>query len=152
MSVPSPLASPAHLIAEIPGILGFHPARSVIFMLLTRENSNTFSLGPVLRTDVDDADSLPDIASCINSFHPDVVFAVVSAESPSHAFIFDIVSAGIDNLDIVWHVRGISEDEPYTALWTDQPAHTYNTELLAGLIAPIHAAISTRESLAALPV
>lgn len=69
MSTSTSLASPAHLIAEIPGILGFHPANSVVFMLLKREDSNTFSLGPVLRMDVGDTESLPEITSCINSFH-----------------------------------------------------------------------------------
>lgn len=147
MSVPSPLASPARLIAEIPGILGFHPANSVVFMLLMREDSNTYNLGPVLRMDVGDTESLPDITSCINSFHPDVVFAMVSAESPSHAFISDVTRTGIDNLDIVWHCRGISEDECYTALWTDRPASTYNSDFLAGMISPIHTAASTKELL-----
>lgn len=148
MSTSTSLASPAHLIAEIPGILGFHPANSVVFMLLKREDSNTFSLGPVLRMDVGDTESLPEITSCINSFHPDVVFAVVSAELPNHNFIGEMVHVGIKNLDVVWHVRGISEDEPYTALWTARSAHDYDVDMLAGLVAPIHAAVSTRESLA----
>lgn len=132
----------ARLIAEILAILGFHPANSVIFLLLCQVDTNT-----VLRMDAGDTESLPQITEYINSFAADVVFAVVSSESTHHVFISDIVRAGIDNLDIVWHVRGIIEDEPFAALWTARSAHDYNTELLAGLIAPIHAATSTRESL-----
>lgn len=41
MSVPSPLTSPARLIAEIPGILGFHPANSVVFLLLRQEEGSS---------------------------------------------------------------------------------------------------------------
>lgn len=147
MSVPSPLASPARLIAEIPGILGFHPSNSVIFLLLRQEEGSTFSLGPGLRMDAGDTDSLRDIAGCINSFDPDVVFAVISSEVPNFGFISDITTAGISGLDIVWHCRGISEDEPFTAIWTAGPAHTYNASMLAGLISPIHSALSTRDLL-----
>lgn len=148
MSVPAPLPSPAALIAEIPGILGFHTAHSVVFMLLKRVDDSTCSLGPVLRMDVGDSDSLPDITSCINSFGPDVVFAVISSESPNFSFISDITTAGIAGLDIIWHVRGVSEDECYTALWTNRPASTYDPRFLAGLIDPVHAATSTRDLLA----
>ncbi|CAB0776853.1 hypothetical protein FRC0182_00627 [Corynebacterium diphtheriae] len=147
MSVPSPLASPARLIAEIPGILGFHPSNSVIFLLLRQEVGRTFSLGPVLRMDAGDTDSLPDIAGCINSFDPDVVFSVISSEVPNFGFVSDLTQAGIGNLDIIWHCRGISEDEPFTAIWTAEPAHTYNAAMLAGLISPIHSALSTRDLL-----
>ena len=73
MSVPSPRASPAHRIAENPGILGFHRPSSVIFLLLKQGDTNTYSLGPVLRMDVGDSDLLPDITGCINSFNPEVV-------------------------------------------------------------------------------
>ncbi|MGJ4092406.1 DUF4192 family protein [Corynebacterium macclintockiae] len=148
MSVPSQLASPTRLIAEIPGVLGFHPNNSAIFLLLRREEGSTYSLGPVLRMDAGDTDSLPDIANCINSFGPDVVFAVVSSESPNYGFVSDITQASIEHLDIIWHVRGISEDEPYTALWTADPAHTYSISMLAGLVSPIHSALSTRDLLA----
>ncbi|WP_204399525.1 DUF4192 family protein [Arcanobacterium pluranimalium] len=147
MSVPAPLPSPAALIAEIPGILGFHPAYSVVFMLLKRVDNSTCSLGPVLRMDVGDSNSLPDITACINSFGADTVFAVVVAESSNYPFISEVVTASIDNLDVVWHCRGISEDECYTALWTDRPASTYHPSFLAGLIAPVHAAVSTKELL-----
>lgn len=147
MSAPSPLASPAALIAEIPGILGFHPSHSVVFMLLKRVDDSTCSLGPVLRMDVGDSDSLPDVTACINSFGADAVFAVVSSESPNFSFISDITNAGIAGLDIIWHVRGVSEDECFTAIWTDRPASTYDPSFLAGLIAPVHAAVSTKELL-----
>ena len=126
------LASPARLIAEIPAILGFHPANSAIFLLLRQVETNTMSLGPVLRMDAGDAESLPQFTKCINSFAADIVFAVVSSEKSHHAFVSDIVQSGIDNLDIVWHVRGVSEDEPYTALWTDQHDFLALSLLLAG--------------------
>ena len=97
------LASPARLIAEIRAILGFHPANSAIFLLLRQVDTNAMSLGPVLRMDAGDAESLPQITKCINSFAADIVFAVVSSEKSHHAFVSDIVQSGIDNLDIVWH-------------------------------------------------
>lgn len=56
------LASPARLIAEILAILGFHPANSAIFLLLRQVDTNTMSLGPVLRMDAGDAESLPSSA------------------------------------------------------------------------------------------
>lgn len=147
MSAPTTFPPAARLIAEIPAILGFHPANSVIFLLARRVDTNTLNLGPVLRMDAGDTASLPQIVDCINSFAADMVFAVISSEKSHHAFISDIVQSGINRLDIIWHVRGISEDEPFTALWTAKSAHTYAPELLAGLIAPIHTATSTRESL-----
>ncbi|MBM7825799.1 hypothetical protein JOD55_001626 [Arcanobacterium pluranimalium] len=72
---------------------------------------------------------------------------MVVAESSNYPFISEVVTASIDNLDVVWHCRGISEDECYTALWTDRPASTYHPSFLAGLIAPVHAAVSTKELL-----
>ncbi|CAB0686563.1 DUF4192 family protein [Corynebacterium diphtheriae] len=147
MSATTTFPPAARLIAEIPAILGFHPSNSAIFLLLRRLDTNTLNLGPVLRMDAGDTASLPQITECINSFDVDVVFTVISSEKTHHTFISDIVQAGIDNLDIVWHVRGISEDEPYTALWTAEPAHTYSTSMLAGLVSPIHSALSTRDLL-----
>ena len=90
MSVPTSTtaSSPSTLIAEIPGILGFYPENSVIFCtLISTESRSTHRLGPVMRMDCGDTESLAEIAAYTAQASPDMTFVVLVTESPDHAFI-----------------------------------------------------------------
>ncbi|MCQ9351901.1 DUF4192 domain-containing protein [Corynebacterium sp. 153RC1] len=149
MSVPAATtaSTPAVLLAEIPATLGFYPENSVVFCTLSHAESGALRLGVVMRMDCGDTKSLAEIAAHTAQTSPDVVFAIIVADSLDHAFMQAVADAGIQNLEVIWHLTCIAEDEPYKAVWTAERRHAYTSEFLEGTVAPIHQAASTQATL-----
>ncbi|MFW9041685.1 DUF4192 family protein, partial [Corynebacterium striatum] len=63
----APINTPGHLLANVPGALGFYPTDSVIFMTF-EPCPQGMAMGPVARIDFDDAqEALPEIWETIVS-------------------------------------------------------------------------------------
>ena len=53
--------SPGDMLANIPGLLGFYPEKSIICVGFRRNSGHRYKLGPVFRTDIDCIDGVADI-------------------------------------------------------------------------------------------
>ena len=84
-NTPTPSASitsPGQLLANIPGLLGFYPQESVVFVTLekaTKERPATHC-GPVIRIDLEELHALSDIADIISTANIDYVIVFIVSE------------------------------------------------------------------------
>lgn len=67
---------PGHLIAEIPGILGFYPNNSVVIVCLDVDG-DTVTPCPVMRADMANEDALRGLTSTLDGLFYDYVLAVM---------------------------------------------------------------------------
>ena len=117
----TPLSSPGQIAANLPGILGFYPHDSLIFVTFhTNGEPGCFELGPVLRMDLDDLVMLPDLACAVEDADPDMVFGFIvttRADAEIHEVIETLVimkTSGLLSLDLAWVTREILTGEPIT--------------------------------------
>lgn len=113
------LNSPGQIAANLPGILGFYPHDSLVFVTFSgTESRHHLELGPVLRIDLDDLVMLPDLARTIEDMDPEVVFGflVTTRPDPEINEIIDTLVAltrtRILQLDLAWVTREILTGEP----------------------------------------
>lgn len=118
-----PITTPGHLLANIPGLLGFYPAESVIFMAIDTTPRGP-AMGPIARVDIADAQEvLPDIAAALAEEALEGIFAFLVSHRPlaelaeisCWLYNLDRVRDGID-IDAAWHVREIARGEHYAML------------------------------------
>lgn len=115
----STLTTPGQLLANIPGILGFYPTESIVFMAL-EEDQGTYSLGPTLRFDINNMEStLVEALTTVDNKHNAVILAFaitadegidlddVTVEIFKHADTLEAPVAGL------WHTREIADGEPW---------------------------------------
>ncbi|MDU0477867.1 DUF4192 domain-containing protein [Staphylococcus chromogenes] len=83
------IINPSNLLANIPGILGFHPQESMVFFLFEQDLPPSdfvdyppfFVLGPVLRCDVKNSQQRKTVLRTIKDLQPELVFAaIISSE------------------------------------------------------------------------
>lgn len=119
MSTPTaPVVSdPASLFAEIPGMLGFYPESSIILLCLDKNDSSRFSLGPVIRADLTDAETL-----CEAPIVADIILTLVVSDEEEDDFLVDeavmvLLEAEALPIEGIWHVPAIAQEERVTLLW-----------------------------------
>ncbi|WP_408931314.1 DUF4192 domain-containing protein [Corynebacterium sp. YSMAA1_1_D6] len=118
-----PITTPGHLLANIPGLLGFFPTESVLFLAIDTTPRGP-AMGPLARVDIDQAqDALPDIAATLTEHAREGVFAFVVSHRPLTelrevaTWLYGLTYArdGVD-VDAAWHVNEISQGESYILL------------------------------------
>lgn len=118
-----PITTPGHLLANIPGLLGFYPTESVIFMAIDTTPRGP-AMGPIARVDIADAQEvLPDIAAALAEEAREGIFAFLVSHRPLEElaeiscwlYSLDRARDGID-IDAAWHVRAIACGEHYAML------------------------------------
>ncbi len=114
------LHSPGQLLANIPGILGFYPHESLIFVAFHHTpTAHRYTLGPVLRIDLSDLHLLPDVGTALHAADSDLIFAfLVTEEGPARRqeiidLLFDAAEAGEPDIQACWVSGGILTGEPY---------------------------------------
>lgn len=118
-----PITTPGHLLANIPGLLGFYPTESVIFMAIDTTPRGS-AMGPIARVDIADAqEALPDIAATLSDKACEGIFAFLVSHRPLEElaeiscwlYNLDRVRDGID-VDAAWYVKEIACGEHYAML------------------------------------
>ncbi len=115
----SSLNSPGQIAANLPGILGFYPHDSLVFVTFSATGSrNLFELGPVLRIDLDDLAMLPELAQAVKDMDQEVVFGFLVTTRPDSEIneiidtLVDMAHTGILQLDLAWVTHEILTGEP----------------------------------------
>lgn len=140
----SVVASPATLLAEVPGILGFYPTDSAVIISFTAAPGSTrHSLGPVIRLDLDNREGMTQVRETLANLTPSLLLAVVvSADQPMSIDLLDDL-----DLDVIWHTAEVTTGTPYTLLRSARPLHEMPEGWLSGEIGPVHQATSMRQLL-----
>ena len=154
------LQTPGELLANIPGILGFYPADSLILAcMVDDEEDNNLTLGPIIRLDITDLRLMPDVARAIDSFQSPNIFAfLVSEKLDTHALdeiVDELLSAAEqNNLNIpgCWFTKEIISGEPYMLCFGPAPELLRQEDLGLsewenGRISPITTAAATKKLL-----
>lgn len=120
MTTTSTNCTPADLLANLPGILGFYPRESVVFAAFDQTSDpNRFLLGPVLRIDIDDLTLLPEVATSLDSIGPDLVFAFVIPDGEQAETtdvieeLFRVSEEGTIEIGACWLTREILTGETF---------------------------------------
>ncbi|HAT1212503.1 DUF4192 domain-containing protein [Corynebacterium striatum] len=120
----APINTPGHLLANVPGALGFYPTDSVIFMTF-EPCPQGMAMGPVARIDFDDAqEALPEIWETIVSPQTEGVFAFFITERPMDEvealaewmYALHKHTHGMD-IDAAWHTTEIVTGARYEILF-----------------------------------
>ena len=118
-----PITTPGHLLANIPGLLGFYPTESVVFMAIDTTPRGP-AMGPLARVDIPDAaGALPDIAAMLAENAREGVFAFLISQRPltelrevTHwLYGLDRSCDGLE-IDAAWYAKEITKHEPYVLL------------------------------------
>lgn len=116
----TPLHSPGQLLANIPGILGFYPHESLIFVAFHHtDTTHRYTLGPVLRIDLSDLHLLRDVGTALHGADSDLIFAFLVTEEGTARrqeiidLIFDAAEAGEPDIQACWVSGNILTGEPY---------------------------------------
>jgi len=97
------LASPGQIAANLPGILGYYPNESLVFVTFhATDELHQFLLGPVLRIDIDDLHILPHVAETLRGMEADLVMGFVVTTLPDEE-----ISDLIDTLILHVHLFGL---------------------------------------------
>ena len=77
-----PITTPGHLLANIPGLLGFYPTESVVFMAIDTTPRGP-AMGPLARVDIADAQgAVVDISPLLAEHAREGVFAFLISKRP----------------------------------------------------------------------
>lgn len=118
-----PITTPGHLLANIPGLLGFYPTESVVFMAIDTTPRGP-AIGPLARVDIADAQgAVADISPLLAEHAREGVFAFLISKRPltelrevAHwLYGLDRAEDGLE-VDAAWHTREITKHEAYVLL------------------------------------
>ena len=118
-----PITTPGHLLANIPGLLGFYPTESVVFMAIDTTPRGP-AMGPLARVDITDAQgTITDIAPLLAEHAREGVFAFLISKQPltelrevSHwLYSLDRAEDGVE-IDAAWYAQEITQNAPYILL------------------------------------
>lgn len=156
----STLKTPGELLANVPGILGFYPSESLVFITLFHQQTATrFDLGPVLRIDIDHPQLLNEVGKTLTHLNPDLTFCfIVSADHPLDKIeeiaehLFRINKKDAPEIIGCWYTKGIFSGEPYQLVFgpTEEALDVCDygiSKWEVGTIAPIMSAIATSKLL-----
>lgn len=130
------IASPGDLLSNIPGILGFYPTDSVVFLGLEETESGSrggeeepsgtgVSLGPLIRVDIADIrNAYGEVSTLLNTAQHVCVFAFLISHRPHSeiAAISELLyelgdGEGLLDIDAAWWVEEIYAGEVYELLF-----------------------------------
>lgn len=125
------LRSPAHLIASLPGTLGYYPSETVALISLhTRpDDPDTLDVGPYLCADIGSTDQLRDMLAQLPMLNHAATFAVVISRIPESG----MVARATEELrlladeygpviDACWCVSEVADGTPYRLAFVNDPA------------------------------
>ncbi|MFP7364678.1 DUF4192 domain-containing protein [Corynebacterium callunae] len=157
---PSTLKTPGELLANVPGILGFYPAESLVFITLFHQDHATrFDLGPVLRIDIEHPHLLQEVKRTLTHLNPDITFCfIISTNQPLdkiEEIAEELFKLGDNNSKEIigcWFTKAIFSGEPYQLVFgpTEEALGVCDygmSEWESGTISPIMAAIATSKML-----
>lgn len=121
---PSPIDTPGHILANVPGILGFYPANSVLFITVENTDKGT-CLGPLIRVNAEVTEELLDhIATPLQTPNCEAIFAFVIGSYCHHhtEHLIDVLmglTTEHETIDITaaWITPEISVGAPYSMLF-----------------------------------
>lgn len=115
--------TPREIFANIPGLLGYYPHESLVFVTCVKKSKNRIALGPVLRLDISDVRHLPDVDQALSVVEPEFVmgFVVTSRLSAEQIedlrdYLSQLSHCGILHLDGCWITADIATSQRYHAL------------------------------------
>ena len=102
------LSSPAMMIANVPGLLGFYPHESLVVLAFDQSETSTtsFNLTYVSRLDIEDTDGLDSTFAVVHANSPDLVWVVFVSDG-RHLPGFD---ACVARIDTTAHDHGVAID------------------------------------------
>lgn len=155
---------PAQTLANIPGVLGYYPHQSIIFVTFRHHRDDTHSrwaLGPTLRIDIDSLDALPEVGEVLTAEHADVVLAFIIGRFPTQdsttldeitTTLAQATDTHIVPIDACWHATTITNNGTYQLRFEQTPSLTDRGLPTAGWrhgrIADIPTAQATQQLLA----
>ena len=155
---------PAQTLANIPGVLGYYPHQSIIFVTFRHHRDDTHSrwaLGPTLRIDIDGLVALPEVGEVLTAEHADVVLAFIIGRFPTQdgttldeitTTLAQAADTHIVPIDACWHATTITNNETYQLRFEQTPSLTDRGLPTAGWchgrIADIPTAQATQQLLA----
>lgn len=154
------VTSPGELFANIPGLLGFYPQESVIFITLTlREGSNQMAeSGPIIRMDLDELQALPEVQDIVHSVTIDYVIALIISERchEDAAYLQRITDCLLSDsyqstlpIQWIWHTSAIFFGNSFHLVYDhDQGDSTVFATWNTGTIPSITAAPATQDMVA----
>lgn len=133
------LFTPSTILTNLPGILGYYPTDSLVFVCLydstdtTQPDSDsvttTMTIGPVFRLDILEMHRIPDIADAMESVAPDLVMMFVVTSNRSGLaealpdYLMHAVSCEMMPVLGCWCVDEISTGVKYTLLFGNEEFH-----------------------------
>ncbi|AIT89334.1 DUF4192 domain-containing protein [Corynebacterium ulcerans] len=124
--------TPREILANIPGLLGYYPHESLVFVTCVKNSENRIVLGPVLRLDINDARHLPDVDQALSVVEPEFVMGFVitsrlSAEQIEDLrdYLSQLSHCGILHLDGCWITTDIATSQRYRALFLGDDAQRW---------------------------
>ena len=155
---------PAQTLANIPGVLGYYPHQSIIFVTFRHHRDDTHSrwaLGPTLRINIDSLDVLPEVGEVLTAEHADVVLAFIIGRFPTQdgttldeitTTLAQAADTHIVPIDACWHAITITNNGTYQLCFEQTPSLTDQgiptTGWHHGHIADIPTAQATQQLLA----
>ena len=155
---------PAQTLANIPGVLGYYPHQSIIFVTFRHHCDDTHSrwaLGPTLRINIDSLDVLPEVGEVLTAEHADVVLAFIIGRFPTQdgttldeitTTLAQAADTHIVPIDACWHATTITNNGTYQLCFEQTPSLTDQgiptTGWHHGRIADIPTAQATQQLLA----
>ena len=127
---------PAQTLANIPGVLGYYPHQSIIFVTFRHHRDDTHSrwaLGPTLRIDIDSLDALPEVGEVLTAEHADVVLAFIIGRFPTQdgttldeitTTLAQAADTHIVPIDACWHATTITNNGTYQLRFEQTPSLT----------------------------
>lgn len=146
--------TPAELLANLPGILGFFPRESLVLTTFNRiPDSRRYLLGPVLRLDLGDVRALEEVGQVLERQEPDLTFGfLISAREDTEVEelareLFEHCNNGPLDITACWTTREVLTGETYQLVFG--PGEDELTSILRhhedwrdGHIAPVAAAVA----------
>lgn len=121
--------TPADILANLPGILGFYPRESIVFATFNQTSiSHRFQLGPVLRIDLaEHRELIPEVGASLAAVEPDLIFAFVITERGSETanevayHLWEQAEEGAIDIQACWFVAQILTGEEFQLAFGPSP-------------------------------
>lgn len=150
--------TPAEILADIPGNLGFYPSESLVIVSFqpVHDCPESYIPGPLLRISIDDVDEGWEEGLALLDQYPDRLFFafIISTRPERHlAELIDFLSEPDQcylDLEGLWMVPEIQVGQPYEELFADPALHQGpgGDAWLEGRVAPITDSDSMRACIA----
>lgn len=145
--------NPGELFANIPGILGYYPSESLIFLAFESSGNHKYTLGPVLRLDLADVRYAYDAGDAMRCSGASFALALIVSERSTADDLRDLVASlqQLCQCDVVpiaatWWCEAIRTGTPYHLL--DASSVEVAGRWEHGTIGAVSASLSMKELVA----